>query len=578
MQIRKAKFGEPDLEARTVPVVLATDTPVDRQGYIEVLDISRADLSRGDLPLIESHDDQSVNIGVVRNIRIEGGVLRGDAVFGASSRASELLADVQTGIVTGISIGYQLTDQGQLVTLADGREAISFAFQPHEVSIVAVPADTRAGFFRSRKTVSLSKPQLEKIMKSDTEYVGSNYSAREILALGDAHAKRGGIELANRFIREGRSVDDFRDALLNQVQPRQETDTLYLDGQNQGRSGPDYSLLRAVDAAITGDWRKAGFEREMSQEMARAYGRQPRGIFVPFNAMRNTRVMSTGGATTGQALVPNVHTGFVEMLRNSARVLEAGATVMSGLTGNIDIPRQTAGAAAEWLAEDDAITPSDMNFDSVLLTPKSCGAMLSWTRRMAHSSVPEMEGLARQDLAKQIGLAIDRAALHGLGSSNQPTGIYAASNVNSVAMGGVPTYAKLINMAAELGKDNSLQGSLAFMTTPGMAGLLAQTLVAASAGSDMIWGGSMVEGQLVGIKAYSTGQVSSTLGAGAEHGLVLGDFSQMIVGVWGGGVDILVDPYTDSDRGRVRISAFMDMDIALRHPEAFCKATGATIV
>ena len=87
----------------------------------------------------------------------------------------------------------------------------------------------------------------------------------------------------------------------------------------------------------------------------------------------------------------------------------------------------------------------------------------------------------------------------------------------------------------------------------------------------------MVQGKLVGIDAYSTGQVSATLGAGSEHGLILGDFAQMIVGIWGGGVDILVDPYTDADRGRVRITAFVDMDIALRHPEAFCKATGATI-
>ena len=85
-------------------------------------------------------------------------------------------------------------------------------------------------------------------------------------------------------------------------------------------------------------------------------------------------------------------------------------------------------------------------------------------------------------------------------------------------------------------------------------------------------------GKLIGIDAYSTAQVSSTLAGGAEHGLVLGNFAEMIIGIWGGGVDILVDPYSDADRGRVRIVAYMDLDIALRHPESFCKATGATIV
>jgi HK97 family phage major capsid protein len=568
MQIRKADLGKPDLQARTVPVVLATDTPVERHGYIEVLDISKADLSRGDLPLIESHDQETLNIGVVRNIRAEGGKLRGEATFGVSARASEVLADVQAGIITGVSIGYRLTDEGQLLPLADGRIATQFGFQPYEVSVVAIPADIRAGFNRT-----LPKLSQGKIMEKNT-----TKDAAEIVALGQAHAKRGGIDLALQFIRDGKGVEEFRDALLNQPKPRQETDVCTLYGQNRDQPSQTYSLLRAVDASITGDWRQAGYEREMSQEMSRAYGRKPRGIFVPFGEMTNTRVMSSGGATTGQTLIPNTHQGFVEMLRNSARVLEAGATVMPGLVGNVDIPRQTAGATAEWLAEDAAVAPSDMSFNSVTLTAKSCGALLSWTRRMVHSAVPEMEGLARTDLAKQIALAMDYAALHGLGSSDQPTGIYAASGVNTVAMGGKPTYAKLIDMAAELGKDNALQGNLAFMTTPAMAGILAQTLVASSAGSEMIWGGSMVQGKLIGINAYSTAQVSSTLAGGAEHGLVLGDFSQMIIGIWGGGVDILVDPYTDADRGRIRIVAHLDLDIALRHPESFCKATGATII
>jgi hypothetical protein len=102
MQVRKADLGKPDLAARTVPLVLATDHPVQRSGFVEVLDIARVDLSRGDLPLIESHDAGRLNIGVIRNIRAEGNKLRGEAVFGTSARASEVLADVQAGIVTGV--------------------------------------------------------------------------------------------------------------------------------------------------------------------------------------------------------------------------------------------------------------------------------------------------------------------------------------------------------------------------------------------------------------------------------------------------------------------------------------------
>jgi phage head maturation protease len=112
--------------------------------YVEVLDIGRVDLSRGDLPLIESHDAQRLNIGVIRNIRAEGGKLRGLAVFGTSARASEVLADVQAGIVTGVSIGYQLTDEGQPITLADGTAGDVLRIHAIRSSLVAVPADPNA--------------------------------------------------------------------------------------------------------------------------------------------------------------------------------------------------------------------------------------------------------------------------------------------------------------------------------------------------------------------------------------------------------------------------------------------------
>lgn len=153
---RRATFGTVDLSARTVPVVLSTGAPVKRWDGWEVLDLAAADLSRGDLPLIEVHDTNRVNVGQVRSLRVERGVLRGDAVFGLSARADELLADVQAGIVTGVSIGYSYTDTGKPVQLRDGTPALSFGFQPHEVSIVPVPADIGAGFNRSHPGVNMT--------------------------------------------------------------------------------------------------------------------------------------------------------------------------------------------------------------------------------------------------------------------------------------------------------------------------------------------------------------------------------------------------------------------------------------
>jgi HK97 family phage major capsid protein len=194
---------------------------------------------------------------------------------------------------------------------------------------------------------------------------------------------------------------------------------------------------------------------------------------------------------------------------------------------------------------------------------------------MAQSSI-DVEQFVRNDLAAQHALAWDQAVLHGTGSSNQPTGIYAAGSVNSIAMGGTPTYGKLIDMVAEVLKDNALMGSLAFVSTPGMAGKLAQTVIAASTDSRMIWTGPLNDGQLVGYRAVATNQVKADLGSGSDHGLIFGDFTSVMIGTWGA-LEIVVDPYALKKQGMVEVTSFQLADIALRHPQSFCKATGATI-
>lgn len=579
---------------RQIEASLSSEQPVYRPGLgNEILEhtADAIDLSRAPLPLLTSHDAGEMPVGVVENIRLVGRKLRGVLRFSDGARAAELWDDVKAGVLRNLSIGYQIFDGH-----TDGENYLATRWQPYEISLVSVPADHTVGIGRSFDTKGNTMNATTETIDIPENLTRSQRRAasheadeiREILALGEVHAERGMDKLAMQYIKNGgKSLSRFRSMLLDALQEQDnnlETDVMHLDQHGRmidptnpaARFDGKYSLMRAVTAAVTGDWREAGFEREMAQELSRASGIKPRGLLVPFGALGGQRVMTTDSLNNGSALVPNMHTGFIEMLRNHSRVLDAGATVMPNLVGNIEIPKQTGGATAEWIAEDAALSGSDLAFASVTLTPKSVGGMLKWSRAMLHSAVPGIEQIARNDLAQMVALAIDRAALHGSGSDSQPTGIYAASNVNSVAMGGVPTHGKLVDMAGELGKDNALQGSVSFLTTPGMASKMSQTLVASSAGSEMIWSGSLLDGSMAGFRAAATNQVSSTLGAGSEHGIVLGNWADLIIGQWGG-VDLIVDPYSDADRGRVRITVFCFLDVALRHPESFCKATGATV-
>ncbi len=269
---------------------------------------------------------------------------------------------------------------------------------------------------------------------------------------------------------------------------------------------------------------------------------------------------------------------LIELLRNQTAAVILGSRVMTGLNGPVSFPKQTAANTAYWMAENDGtdVTLGNATLGSVPLTPKTLQASTAYSRQLVAQSTIDIEAFIRNDLAAQHALAWDRAVFHGLGNTNQPAGVYAASDVNSVAMGGVPTFGKLIDMVTEVNKDNALGGSLAFVTTPGMAGKLAQTVVAASTDTRMIWGGSLTEGNLCGYRAVSTNQVLATLGGGSEHGLIFGNWAECLIGMWGA-MELVVDPYALKKQGMVEITSFQLCDIAFRHGQSFAKATGATI-
>jgi HK97 family phage major capsid protein len=57
----------------------------------------------------------------------------------------------------------------------------------------------------------------------------------------------------------------------------------------------------------------------------------------------------------------------------------------------------------------------------------------------------------------------------------------------------------------------------------------------------------------------------------ANYGFIA-DWSQMIIGMWGNGLDILVDPYSGSSSGLVKVVAFMDADVLVAQADAFAHA------
>jgi len=340
------------------------------------------------------------------------------------------------------------------------------------------------------------------------------------------------------------------------------------------REANRYSLVRAIRAAVNSDWRGAELEREASEATAQRLGRQPNGsFFVPADWLER-RDLTVGTATAGGNTVQTnlLAQNFIDLLRNRMALQRAGVTVLSGLVGPIAIPRQSGGATAYWVAENTAVTESAQTFDQVTMTPKTVGGFTDIARRLLLQSSIDVEALVRTDLATVLALAIDVAGLHGPGSGNQPTGLAATSGIGSVAGGTnglIPTWGNIVDLETKITAANADIGRLAYISNAKVRGKLKQAPVV-SGYPAMIWGAD--PNPVNGYPVVTSNQISSTLTKGSSSGICsaifFGNWADLFIGMWGG-LDILVDPYTGSTAGTVRVVALQDVDIAVRHPESF---------
>ena len=557
----------------TFAAVCATTAEVDRGDYFEVLDLSRCDLSRAPLPLLESHNSSALNVGLAENFSVDGDKLRCIIRFGKSARALEIAEDVRAKIVRSLSIGYEASDPIEIGE-RDGRPIYSFKFLLHEVSIVAIPADISSGFFRSIQR----KPIMEnQTLRQNSDETNRVQAIREMSDLHDLQ------QLGIAAIAEGSSLAEFNRRAMDEVTRRNASartdvrDTgerstprhapnhyagMPCDTSAYGRSMDNYSLLRVLRGisdprALS----EAGLELEISSDMQRVLGKRSKGVLVPFEALQQRAVTKAG---SGGNLVATDHLSgsFIDVLRNASTVMGLGPTVLRGLQGDVSIPRKTAGASAYWIAGDDgdAITASDVSLDEVTLAPKTVGGAVTFSHKMIVQSSPDIEGLVRQDLADLIASEIDLKSIAGTGSSNQPRGILSTTGISVLDfVADDPTYAELVLMEAAIANANADRGNLSWLMNPNMAAALKTT---PKQGSGVEGNFILSDGRALDIPAFRTANVP----AGR---LILGNWQHLMVGFWGG-IEIDADPYGSNFlKGSVTVRVLADIDFAVRHPGAF---------
>jgi len=590
-----------DEEKRVVRVGVSSEEPVKREFGMEVIDHRAGSmnldfLNSGRAPLLLDHDMER-QIGVVESVELDEGARRLRAIvrFGKGALASEVFTDVVDGIRQNISVGYRI--DGRVEEKNDPEEYYRVRTTPMEISIVSIPADQSSlvGVGRSNpenlcatvKTEGddlMSDINLDEVRAEAAADAAKTVqrNAKEIMILARKHNK---ADMGEDALGRGLSIDEFRGELLEAI-GNEPLDTPAHVVDAPVKEQREYSLGKMIRAQMSGDWREAGFEREIHDEIARRTGKQCEGVYVPDFAFRAGPMSTAATGASGSEnvtdnFVPTVHRGdmFIEALRAKQVMAALGVTFMGGLTNRIKMPKIATGAAAGFVEELGNVADQSPTDGAVTLQPRTLGAYADISRLLMKESVPAIDQVVQDDLLRSVADKIEYYAIQGSGSSGQPTGILNDGSVGNVDISAgtdvdALTWADITNIVKTVEDANGVinQNALGWLSNPKVKAKLANTARVGSTDSVMLMNDPW--NSLYGYRAEFTSNVPSDLdpgdGGSDASALIFGDFSQLIVGLFGA-PSILIDETTGGLAGTVRIIIHQDVDVALRNAVSFAK-------
>ena len=510
-------------QADTLKFSFSSEKPVSRYAFDEVLDHSEesVDMTRlnASAPLLFNHNPDKP-IGVVQRAWLSDRKGYARIKWGTSQLAEEVRKDVESGILKSISVGYRINEAE-----AEDKYGVMRAtsWTPYELSVVTIPADHSIGIGRS---ITIEQKTNKKPKKQEKE-----------------------MTQAISTINDGWSEYD--------------------------READQFSIVRALQASVSGNWSNAGREREIQQELSRVNGRESQGIFVPDTGWAK-RDYTKGSSTAGAKLVGVEHLSdrFIDVLRARLVVAEMGATFLPGLQSDITIPRRSAGGTAYFVAEAGSVTESTGTFDQVSMSPKVMGAFSQFSYLMQLQATPEIEELIRQDFIALLAQKLDQVAING-GGSNEPSGIIQTSGIGSVAIatnGGAITLDKMLDLKQSVAIDNADLPTAGFLTNTKVENALSKLKDGNSAYHLSPYGGEIGQQQLASRRMMISNNVPSNLTKGSSSGVcsaaIYGNFSDLLIGLFGS-LELLTDPYTQFQSGGVGVRALQGVDVSVRHPESF---------
>jgi HK97 family phage major capsid protein/HK97 family phage prohead protease len=554
----------------------------------------------GAMPLLFNHN-MNDPLGMIDKAWLSDGRMMVRASLFNTARAQEVMNMVDGGL-RNVSIAYKINK------IEENTKTDEFTvtdWEPFETSIVTVPADPSVGIGREyevRMFMQEKQPKEEVMEKELVKPAAGTTMAEPVVeGLNPSELKPAQYEEIRQkaiknlckmmrmddrhekmFIAQGWSIEDVTEEATKILEKRGQNNPQTLSRVGlTGKETESFSIMRAIRAIVDSDWSEAGFELECSRAIAKRLGKisSPQKFYVPYEVMerqvgfiaRNRREamqrdLTVGTDSAGGFLKDTRNMGFIEMLRNRSVAFRMGARRLSGLVGNVTIPRQTTSGTMYWLAtEATSITESQQVFDQVSLSPNNAGAYTEISRQLLLQSSPGAEEIVTNDLSAIVAIGMDKAVLHGTGTE-QPQGIVGASGVLTVGSGPTISYGTFLEAQSDVAGANVVPVSGGYVTTPVLAAQSMQRVKFPSTATPL-WDGNLWDANACGYPAMSSNQVNSGI-------VIFGDWNEIIIAEWGV-LEIDVNPYANFQAGIVGVRCMYSVDVGIKRPAAFSTLSSA---
>ncbi|HCO5636279.1 TPA: phage major capsid protein [Escherichia coli] len=364
-------------------------------------------------------------------------------------------------------------------------------------------------------------------------------------------------ELKRALAIKDMTPEAFRTKALNNITNAQRNNEQIKDSKMEKTFDLNNVIRSLVDGAALGA-NEAEYSA-MAAGAAMQRGRAARGgsVFVPAAAMRAASAGNTKADLTAITDEKLMTESYIEMLMPESVLGRLGVTVYSGLNSPTAIPKMTKSSvdAFGFVDENGAAPESKAEFANVKLSPKTFagGNPIS---RQSLKTVPGIATLITDHINKAVRIKLEQLILSDKANDRGPAGLVKQLvDANRVTKKAAFSYKDFLKEIAALTDAGVPAQAIKFAMSGATAAELESTL------KDNGVSGYIIEnGKLAGYEVVTSGVIP------ADH-IVLGDFSGITIGEWGG-LELDMDLTTYRDRGAVVPRIFVDLDYVVAQPEA----------